>query len=340
MSAPHRVLFLAYPGFQLLDLAGPLQMFMTTDAMLGGGAYAVRVAAREAGTFPTSAGLAVVADLALRDVDDAVLAATDTLISVGGGGRPLEAALEEGAIARVLTRAQGRVPRIASVCTGAFFLASAGLLDGKRATTHWESVERLRAFRPGVDVDPDAIFVRDGDVWTSAGVTAGMDLALAMIEADRGRAAALATARRMVVFRIRPGGQAQFSADLAAQATEDRRLARLAEAVRVAPHEDWRLERLTAVAGMSTRTLSRACRDELGASPAAFVERVRLDAARRALVETDRPIERVARDCGFASLRRMDRAFARVLGVSPRAFRRRFSNVHDTNVHDQREAAE
>jgi transcriptional regulator GlxA family with amidase domain len=332
--AAHRVLFLAYPGFQLLDLAGPLQMFMTTDAMQGGGAYEVRVAAREAGPFASSSGLEVTADLALRDIDDDVLAATDTLIAVGGGGPRLTEALEQGEIVGVLARAQGRVPRLASVCTGAFFLAAAGLLDGKRATTHWESVDRLSAFRPGVDVDPDAIFVRDGEVWTSAGVTAGMDLALAMIELDLGRAAALATARRNVVFRIRPGGQAQFSSDLAAQATEDTRLARLTEAVRAAPHEDWRLERLTAVAAMSPRTLSRVCREQLGASPAAFVERVRLDAARCALVETDRPVERVARDCGFASVRRMDRAFARVLGVSPSAFRGRFSNLK------QRRAAE
>ena len=329
MTPPHRVLFLAYPGFQLLDLTGPLQMFMTADAMLGGGAYAARVAAREAGPLASSSGLAVVADLALRHVDDAALAATDTLIAVGGGGAKLTEALEQGAITGVLARAPGRTPRIASVCTGAFFLAAAGVLDGRRATTHWESIERLRAFRPAVDVDPDAIFVRDGAVWTSAGVTAGMDLALAMIELDHGRAAALGVARRNVVFRIRPGGQTQFSADLAAQATEDRRLARLAEAVRAAPDEDWRVERLTAVAAMSPRSLSRACRDQLGASPAAFVERVRLDAARRALLETDRPVDRIARDCGFASTRRMDRAFARVLGVSPTSFRRRFSNTRE-----------
>jgi transcriptional regulator GlxA family with amidase domain len=211
-----------------------------------------------------------------------------------------------------------------SVCTGTFFLAAAGLLDGRRAATHWRYVERLRQFRPQVDVDPEAIYLRDGNVWTSAGVTAGIDLALALIEADFGRTIALAVARRHVVFRIRPGGQGQFSPELAAQGIRHHRLSKLAENIAEGPQEDWRTDTLAAEAGVSPRSLSRLFRKELNASPSQFVERVRIDQARRALLETEAKIENVAIRCGFGSLRRMDRAFSRAISATPTEFRARF----------------
>ena len=185
-------------------------------------------------------------------------------------------------------------------------------------------VERLRQFRPQVDVDPEAIYLRDGNVWTSAGVTAGIDLALALIEADFGRAIALAVARRHVVFRIRPGGQGQFSPELAAQGIRHHRLSKLAEKIAEGPHENWRTDTLAAEAGVSPRSLSRLFRKELNASPSQFVERVRIDQARRALLETEAQIENVAIRCGFGSLRRMDRAFSRAISATPTEFRARF----------------
>ena len=215
------------------------------------------------------------------------------------------------------------------MCSGAFFLAAAGVLDGRRAATHWRAVEALRRFRPEVDVDADAIYVRDGNVWTSAGVTAGIDLALALLEADRGRDIALSVARAHVVFRIRPGGQSQFSVPLDAGGIRDRRLARLAERIEQRPRDDWRTDMLATEAGVSLRSLSRLFRKELNASPSAFVERIRIDRARRALLETNAPVETIAIDCGFGSLRRMDRAFTRVIATTPTEFRSRFKPSGD-----------
>jgi transcriptional regulator GlxA family with amidase domain len=216
------------------------------------------------------------------------------------------------------------VPRIASVCTGTFFLAAAGALDGRRAATHWSEVETLRRFRPAALVDGDAIHIEDRGIWTSAGVTAGMDLALAMIEADFGRKVALAIARRHVVFRIRPGGQSQFSAELVAQSADNPKLQKLAEKITTRPRADWQTDVLAAEAGVSRRSLSRLFRRGLDISPADFVERVRTDLARRRLLETNDNVEAIAVACGFGSLRRMDRAFARAMSASPTEFRSRF----------------
>ena len=191
--------------------------------------------------------------------------------------------LVRGNATDIVARAIGRVPRIASVCSGTFFLAAAGALDGRRAATHWSEVEALKLFRPAVLVDGDAIHIEDRGVWTSAGVTAGMDLALAMVEADLGRKVALAIARRHVLFRIRPGGQSQFSAELVAQSTDNPKIKKLAEKVTAQPRADWRTDILAAEAGVSRRSLSRLFRMGLDVSPADFVERVRTDLARRRL---------------------------------------------------------
>lgn len=323
MPTPHNILLLAFPHGQLLDIAGPLQMFAGANDALSRRVYHIEIAAPQAGPFATSSGVRLVADMAFAHVTNRYLARTKTLITVGGEPG-MRRELARGSVTEIVSRAIGRVPRIASVCSGTFFLAAAGVLDGRRAATHWSEVDALRRFRPAVIVDGDAIHIEDRGIWTSAGVTAGMDLALAMIEADFDRKAALAIARRHVVFRIRPGGQSQFSAELTAQSAGNAKLERLAERVTTHPGADWRTDVLAAEAGLSRRSLSRLFRAGLNISPGEFVERVRTDLARRRLLETDDNVETIAIACGFGSLRRMDRAFARTMAASPTEFRSRF----------------
>src|SRR5262245_10583438 len=195
MPRPHNIVMLAFPQAQLLDIAGPLQMFAGANDALRCRAYHLEMAAPEPGPFATSSGVQLVADISFKAMSRRKLSRTHTLMVAGGSpGVPIQ--LEQGAVTRIVANAVGRVPRIASVCSGAFFLAAAGALDGRRATTHWSAVKDLKKFRPEVEVDGDAIHIEDRGIWTSAGVTAGMDLALAMIETDYGRAIALAVARR------------------------------------------------------------------------------------------------------------------------------------------------
>jgi transcriptional regulator GlxA family with amidase domain len=328
MSAPRRILLLAFPDGQLLDIAGPLQMFAGANDEVRRQAYRIEIAAPQGGPFATSSGVRLLADLTFAEVTTRRLARTDTLITVGGEPGMREE-LARGSTTAIVSRAIGRVPRIASVCSGTFFLAAAGALDGRRATTHWSEVDALKRFRPAVLVEGDAIHVEDCGVWTSAGVTAGMDLALAMIEADLGREVALAIARRHVMFRIRPGGQSQFSAELVAQSAGNAKVRKLAERVTAYPRADWRIDALAAEAGVSRRSLSRLFRLGLNIGPADFVERVRIDLARRRLLESDDRVETIAVACGFGSLRRMDRAFARTIAASPTEFRSRFKTDGD-----------
>jgi len=319
-----RLLILAYPQGQVLDICGPAQLFAAANLALGRPAYEVLLVGPEAGPVPCSAGFALHAALGYAEVTPALLRATGTVIATGGDAG-LRAALAAGHVTRILRDAAATgVPRIAAVCTGAFFLADAGLLDGRRAATHWNAAERLRRFRPAVAVDGESLYLRDGDIWTSAGVTAGMDLALAMLEADHGRDLALTLARHHVIFRTRPGGQRQYAEELATAGVAEPRLGRLAARIGAAPAEDWRIEAMAEAGGCSPRSLTRLFRRHLGVAPAEFVERVRLDAARRLLLDGPAPVEAVARAAGFGSLRRMDRAFARLLNTSPRDFRARF----------------
>src|SRR5215467_4193278 len=323
MPAPHRILLLAFPNGQLLDIAGPVQMFAGANDELSRQVYRIEIAAPQAGPFATSSGVRLVADVSFAQITNNRLARIHTLITVGGEPG-MRQELVRGNLTDIVYRAIGRVPRIASVCSGTFFLAAAGALDGRRAATHWSEVEALKRFRPAVLVDCDAIHIEDRGIWTSAGVTAGMDLALAMIEADLGRKVALAIARRHVLFRIRPGGQSQFSAELAAQSAGNPKIKKLADKVTAQPRADWRTDVLAAEIGVSQRSLSRLFRADLNTGPAEFVERVRIDLARRRLLETDENVETIALACGFGSLRRMDRAFARTIAASPTEFRSRF----------------
>jgi transcriptional regulator GlxA family with amidase domain len=216
---------------------------------------------------------------------------------------------------------------VASVCSGAFVLAAAGLLDGRRATTHWSACDLLARLHPSVTVDPDPIYVRDGDVYTSAGVTAGMDLALAMVEDDLGRDVALAVARRLVLFLHRPGDQSQFSAQLSTQWSDRDPLRRLQQWIADHPGGDLAVEALAARAGMSPRHFARCFRDDTGVTPARYVATVRLEAARRRLEESDDAVEHVAAACGFGTAETMRRAFLRALGVAPTEYRRRFRSA-------------
>ena len=231
---------------------------------------------------------------------------------------------------RWLRREGPRARRLTSVCTGAFLLAAAGLLDGRRATTHWGVWEQLRDAFPAVDVDPDPIFIRDGNVYTSAGVTAGMDLALALVEEDVGRATALAIARRLVMFLKRPGGQSQFSAGISVELARRDSLRDLQVWIVEHPDADLSVDALAKRVGMSPRNFARVFARELRMTPARFVERTRVDAARRRLEESVNGVESVANECGFRSAETMRRAFIRSVRVSPVQYRSRFHNAQDS----------
>jgi transcriptional regulator GlxA family with amidase domain len=324
MTEPHSLAFLIYPGFQLLDLAGPMSVFAGANRALGHNAYELRVLAEHVGPVHSSAGLSVHADGSWQDT----LPVVHTLLAIGGELPEIDTALMSGALPDRVRRSRDAGMRTGSVCTGSFILAAAGILDGHRATTHWWNSQELAARHPAIEVDADAIHIQSGNIWTSAGVTAGIDLALAMVEADHGRALALTIARHLVVPRMRSGGQSQFSTELDLQTEPGTRLARLGQAIRQSPASRWTVEDMSEYANTSRRTLARLCRGELGLSPAGLVERIRLDAARRALVETDWSITLIADRSGFGSCQRLERAFSRQLGVSPVRFRDRFRTPH------------
>jgi transcriptional regulator GlxA family with amidase domain len=305
------VALVVFPDFQILDAAGPLAAFEIASRFASG-AYRLRVMASKAGTIASSAGVAFPTQR-LR-----ISAEIDTLILAGGGGA--QAAARDDALLAALKRANGRVRRIASVCSGAFLLAAAGLLDGKRATTHWRQAARLARLYPNVRVEPDCIHVRDGSIWTSAGVSAGIDLALAMIAEDLGEAIATAVAREMVVYAKRPGGQAQHSALLELEASGDR-FAHLNRWIREHLNDDLSVEALARRAAMSPRNLARAYAAATGVTPAKAVERLRVEAA-RALLERGVAIQDAARTSGFGDPERMRRAFMRLYGAPPASVRR------------------
>ncbi|MCP5369063.1 MAG: DJ-1/PfpI family protein [Hyphomicrobiales bacterium] len=324
-AAPRQVLMLAYPQCQVLDVAGPMEAFAMADAWAGGGAYRLRLVSPGGGLVATSGPLRLAADAAMADVSGADLAGLDTFIVAGGQGSL--AAKRDPRVIDFVRRAAAAARRVASVCTGAFLLAEAGLLDGRRATTHWFDAASLARSYPAVAVDADAVFVRDGSVWTSAGITAGIDLALALIEDDLGRAAALAVARRLVVYMMRPGGQSQFSAQLRMQAPASRRLRELVDWMVSHPDGDLSVAALAGRCGLGERTFLRRFAAETGATPAKYVEHLRFEAARQALETSTAGHDRIARACGFRSAEVMRRVFQRRLGISPSDYRSRFQSA-------------
>ena len=320
---PRRVAILAFPGVQSLDVTGPLEVFAGAHTLVEASGrtergYDVSVLTRDGAPLRTSSGLTIVphGDFAHTP------APLDTLILAGGYGSR-EASLDPDTLEWVI-RTSARARRTASVCTGAFLLARAGLLDGRRATTHWAAAEELARHHPSIRVDPDPIFLRDGDIWTSAGVTAGMDLALALVEDDLDRDAALTIARHLVLFLRRPGNQAQFSATLAAQEPVRESLREVRRHIVEHPAEDLSVDALAELAHMSPRHFARSFSAETGVTPARHVEGVRLEAARRLLEDTADPVATVASACGFGTPETMRRAFLRAFGVGPAEYRRRF----------------
>ncbi|MDE1183648.1 helix-turn-helix domain-containing protein [Paraburkholderia sp.] len=347
-AGPHdrvrHVVFAVAPDLVLLDACGPLEAFWRAELTLAAGrrrdaadhagavAYRTTVASIDGGVLQTFPGLPVVTQR-LDALDDQPI---DTLIVPGvpvADGRALQPEL----VAWLANNAS-RARRVCAVCTGSFYLAAAGLLDGRRATTHWRDAPQLARLFPKVRVDADPIFIRDvrndgdpardaAEVWTSAGVTAGIDLALALIEADVGHAVAMEAARRLVVFMKRPGGQSQFSAALTAQASAGGPFDALHGWMEDNLRDDLSVERLAGQARMSPRTFARRYVDEVGRTPAKTVSALRLEAASRALAGSRRPLKRIALECGFGSEQNLRRAFVRRFGVLPQDYRERFASA-------------
>ncbi len=329
MTSKHkpRVVLLAYDQMNLLDLAGPLQAFATagrSSSGTGEGLYEAIVASATGGTVTSSSGLPVVTVplSALSGVE------VDTLIAVGGCKG--DSYYSPPPLVKFIAKRAGKVRRLCSVCTGAFMLAAAGQLEGRRVTTHWDWVARLKSRHPSVRMDSDQIFIKDGPIWTSAGVTAGIDLALALIEEDFGHQVAIETARQLVMFIKRAGGQSQFSVSLESQSRGGGRFDDLH--VWIADHlcDDLRVEALAEKAGMSPRTFARVYAESLGRTPAKMVEAVRIEAACRALEETDQPLKSIAEATGYAEEQNLRRVFLRKLGVTPIQYRSRFSKHAST----------
>jgi transcriptional regulator GlxA family with amidase domain len=321
------VLIILFDGVQSLDVTGPLEAFAHATDGEGAPAYEIRTASLGGAVVRASSGLRLMPDVDLRDVSLPARTAArgaagpDPLIVPGGHG----ARHGDPELVGWLREHAGRARRLASVCTGAFLLAEAGMLDGRRVTTHWEHCVTLAGKYPEIRVDPDPIFVRDGNLATSAGVTAGIDLALALIEDDLGRDAALTVARELVVFLRRPGGQAQFSVQLQAQSASREPLRDVQQWIAEHPEADLSVEELAKRAILSPRQFARAFAAEVGVPPGRYVDRVRVEAARRRLEDTADGVEETARACGYGTPEAMRRAFVKDLGVSPAEYRRRFS---------------
>jgi transcriptional regulator GlxA family with amidase domain len=308
------VLVVVFDDVQSLDVTGPMEVF-TGAGRHSGDPYKIRTASLDGAPVRTSSGLTLVPDYALAEAE-----APHTLLVPGGNGT-------RHPVPRLINwlREHGhQAERIVSVCSGALLLAEAGLLDGHRATTHWSVCDHLARTYPTVDVDPDPIFVRDGKLATSAGVTAGIDLALALVEEDHGRDTALTVARHLVVFLRRPGNQAQFSAQLAVQTARREPLREVQQWITEHPDGDLSVENLAERASLSPRHFARVFQLETGTTPGRYVERIRLEHARRLLEDTANGVGQISRACGYGTSEAMRRAFVKALGTSPAEYRRRF----------------
>ena len=310
--------FVIFPDALLLDLAGPLQVFELANetSATRGSEYRISICSAEGGLIRTSSGV---------EIMTSALAApgpADTVVVAGGNG--VYVAADDALLTTWMASQASSARRICSVCTGAFVLAASGLLEGRQAVTHWGSCSRLQTQHPSTTVLPDAIYVQDGQVWTSAGATAGIDLALALVEEDCGRSEAIRIARKLVVFLKRPGGQTQYSMPLRLQADGDGSFDKLHDWIQLHLGDDLRVEVLAAEAGMSPRTFARLYAERTGRTPAKAVEGLRLEAACRTLEDTRLTVKEVAVRCGFLEEDRMRRCFHRSLGVSPQEYRARF----------------
>ena len=318
---PKIIHVLAFENVQVLDVTGPLQVFASANDLARQRGlplpYAVNVIATQAGPVMTSAGLALLAE-ALPAIEQSC----DTLVIAGGWG--VYGVAEDPTLVQWVRDKSLHTRRMASVCTGAFLLAASGLLDGCRVATHWTRCEELARKFPALTVEANPIFIQQGAVWTSAGVTAGIDLCLALVEDDLGRAIALEVARHLVVFLKRPGGQSQFSVTLSLQKS-DSRFAELHAWIADNLTLDLSIATLAAQAGMSERSFVRHYRTETGQTPARAVELIRVENARRQLADSTTSIKRIAMQCGFGCEETLRRSFLRALSVTPQAYRERFS---------------
>lgn len=308
------VVIVVFDDVTMLDVAGAGEVF--AEANRFGGDYDIRIASVDGGDVATSVGIRMgVTDsiASIESADTVLVAGSDSIPS-----RPIDPALIEA-----VKSVAGRTRRIGSICTGSFILAQAGLLSGRRATTHWRETRRLARAFPDITVEPDALFVRDGDVFTSAGVSSGIDLALALVEQDHGVDLVRDVARWLVVYLKRAGGQSQFSALIEANPPPQSALRAVTEAIAANPAADHSVKSLAVRASLSTRQLTRLFRSELGMSPAEYVEMIRVDAARAAL-DAGRTVTETAHLAGFGSTETLRRAFVEHLGVSPKAYRDRF----------------
>lgn len=316
------IVMLAVPPVEELDIVGPWDVFATANDVCGGNEPEYKIELVTAGrtlSFVGDSGLRLSATRHYRAIKNEI----DTLIVPGGTGP--QSGRDPAVLAWLLNRS-GRVRRMVSICTGAFLLARSGLLDGKRVTTHWMSAKELARQHPSVIVEPDLIYVQDGGVYTSAGVTAGIDLALALVEEDLGSEVALQVARMLVLYLRRPGGQNQFSALLCAQKSDSTPLRELQVWMAENLRQDLSVDKLAFRISMSPRNFARVFVRESGTTPARFVENLRVEASRQLLEATKKDLEEIASRVGFSSAEVMRRAFQRHLGVSPSRYRERFAN--------------
>ncbi len=316
------VVIVVFDGVKLLDAAGPAEVF--AEANLFGAAYRLTFVSVDGRDVTTSIGILQPVSGRIADLTSA-----DTVLVAGGDslvGRPIDSELVD-AVRDVLPKTR----RLASICTGSFILAKAGLLAGRRATTHWRHAGLLARAYPDITVEPDAIFVHDGNVYTSAGVSAGIDLALALVEEDHGGELVRDVARSLVVFLRRAGGQSQFSTMLEANLPRQSPIRAVTDAIAAEPASDHSVQKLAARAALSTRQLNRLFHTDLGTTPARFVEMVRIDAARAAL-DSGHTVGETARLAGFGSVETLRRVFVSQLGVSPKAYRDRFRTTRVESV--------
>lgn len=311
-----KIAFLLFDQFQILDVTGPAQVISSANEMLPKPAYDIKYISPQGGLCRSTCGI----HMETQSLCD--LNGFDSLIISGGKGS--RNACEDPEIIRYVTQQSPKVKRLISICTGAFILSKAGLIDGKRVTTHWAYADRLQRQNPRLAVEPDALFIREGRIITSAGVTAGMDLALSVIEEDQGKEIAREIARMMVIFYRRPGGQSQFSAFQVAQASQNDQFTQLCLEISKNPNRDYRISQLAEQVNMCLRTFMRRFSREIGMPPAKFVEKARLDAARQALEETDLNLDQIAYQSGFHSPEVLRRTFHRHMAISPNEYRARF----------------
>ncbi|MEU9890999.1 GlxA family transcriptional regulator [Sphaerisporangium sp. NPDC051011] len=321
----HSILVILFDGVQPLDVAGPLDVFSAAARFTGSAStppYIVRTASLGGETVRSAGGLRLAPDLDLADVED-----PDLLLVPGGPG----VGDVDNRLVTWLRERAPNVKRVVSVCTGAYLLAEAGLLDGRRATTHWASCDYLASNYPQIQIDPSPIFVRDGSISTSAGVTAGVDLAMALVEEDFGRAVAHEIARLLVVFLRRPGNQAQFSVPLSAQIARSDPLREVQYWAVANLASDLSVPAIAQRAGLSTRQFARAFAEQVGMTPGRYVDLIRLEAAQRMLTDTRDGVIRIARRCGYGTPEAMRRAFMREVGLSPTEYRRSFAKSSTLN---------